>query len=222
MRRAWDAALDDQGTVPSGWRGPRTRPNAHHVDAGRNPGAVATPRLAGNGHQRGPQRARRGRKSRSGSRPSPRITANLFRRPSGDVRLSSARVVLTTRIGLDHRRRQPDPPTDDGQQDAADRQPRPEHGAECQPAETEPEAERGPPGPVICWHRPTTNQQMSPRASEGPLLAASRSTKHPRNNTEHPAAPRRISFAKISEPLEVPKFSTSRPRASTGSWATRP
>ena len=49
-------------------------------------------------------------------------------------------------------------------------------------------------------------QQMSPRASEGPLLAASRSTKHPRNNTEHPAAPRRISFAKISEPLEVPKL----------------
>src|SRR6476619_5161784 len=46
--------------------------------------------------------------------------------------------------------------------------------------------------------------QMSPRASEGPLLAASRSTS--KNHSENPLAPRRISFAKISEPLEVPKL----------------
>jgi DNA-directed RNA polymerase subunit beta len=43
-------------------------------------------------------------------------------------------------------------------------------------------------------------------------LAASRSTKHPNensstsNNADNPLAPRRISFAKISEPLEVPKL----------------
>ncbi len=36
-------------------------------------------------------------------------------------------------------------------------------------------------------------------------MAASRSTKHP-NSTENGNAPRRISFAKISEPLEVPKL----------------
>src|SRR3954467_11249938 len=41
----------------------------------------------------------------------------------------------------------------------------------------------------------------SQRASEGPHLAASRTTSAP---TSSSLAPRRISFARISEPLEVP------------------
>ena len=43
-------------------------------------------------------------------------------------------------------------------------------------------------------------------SSEGPLLAASRSTEQNPSNSSNTLAPRRISFAKISEPLEVPKL----------------
>jgi len=63
-----------------------------------------------------------------------------------------------------------------------------------------------PVGWIVVGKVRTTDREPS----EGPLLAASRSTSKSSNisgsTAQHPLAPRRISFAKISEPLEVPKL----------------
>jgi len=57
-------------------------------------------------------------------------------------------------------------------------------------------------GTTLCVDDIELNESFACESSEGLLLAASRNAR----TTQHASAPRRISFAKISEPLEVPEL----------------